>query len=710
MEDRYRELISTATQNQECLEDIEPLGELLPTSDKDLEELLDWLAGSNQLYAFEQIVHAALIGGRKPDVAIVRRHPSLLRNDRWLAGIVTKMGGDVLGYLLWVFSQDRRFYPGVRALALVLAMKWETSDDPRVSREFLVQGYRSLLPLLLMSPKTPKATQLSIITHVCALALAVGEPIPFEHITLTAKGKARGHDIERLKQKALEQKANECLVEYSNLVRYEPRKLLAPTRADIRAPMPTARPNRRENPKIGRNSPCPCGSGKKYKKCCASKDITDKETAQDAVTMETKGFSGGDERLLTISRIKDASASDLAKLDFTAVDSKLYPDLAKKFVDRGKFEALHRLLQITGTEGSMEEHFVSALKRAANFDEPEALRLLSSLVTEERLAGLHDCMQAKLALIDPEPAGQAALLEREFHRCLDNSVQLSDLAVNLLWWKCPSLGIIAARATLACDVAPDYAKALSRLVMQARGKIGLMSPDPSAPMAQRIFDREEEELELAEAVKELRKMVRRAEGRHEKQDSEIRAREEEITALTNALTASRQKSAADPSETASGDKKLKERLSVLKSRLTDLQQERRNLRQELEDSQERLSSQEAELEITAGDTDSSAEEALLGDAIDGSQPIRIPIFPKRFLVRLQRFPINIRRETMRVVGDMAAGYKHAWAGACKLETRPEFIRQKVKRNHRIFLKEGDGTLEVIDLVDRKDFERAIGGL
>ncbi len=25
-------------------------------------------------------------------------------------------------------------------------------------------------------------------------------------------------------------------------------------------------------PKIGRNDPCPCGSGKKYKKCCMGKD------------------------------------------------------------------------------------------------------------------------------------------------------------------------------------------------------------------------------------------------------------------------------------------------------------------------------------------------------------------------------------------------------------------------------------------------------
>jgi SEC-C motif domain protein len=27
---------------------------------------------------------------------------------------------------------------------------------------------------------------------------------------------------------------------------------------------------RRESPKIGRNDPCPCGTGKKYKKCCGA--------------------------------------------------------------------------------------------------------------------------------------------------------------------------------------------------------------------------------------------------------------------------------------------------------------------------------------------------------------------------------------------------------------------------------------------------------
>lgn len=32
--------------------------------------------------------------------------------------------------------------------------------------------------------------------------------------------------------------------------------------------MITPETQRRETPKVGRNDPCPCGSGKKYKKCC----------------------------------------------------------------------------------------------------------------------------------------------------------------------------------------------------------------------------------------------------------------------------------------------------------------------------------------------------------------------------------------------------------------------------------------------------------
>lgn len=34
-------------------------------------------------------------------------------------------------------------------------------------------------------------------------------------------------------------------------------------------------PVRRANRKVGRNEPCPCGSGRKFKNCCMEKEVKD---------------------------------------------------------------------------------------------------------------------------------------------------------------------------------------------------------------------------------------------------------------------------------------------------------------------------------------------------------------------------------------------------------------------------------------------------
>jgi preprotein translocase subunit SecA len=42
----------------------------------------------------------------------------------------------------------------------------------------------------------------------------------------------------------------------------------APEATEVPDREPAKEPVRRDHPKIGRNDPCPCGSGKKYKNCC----------------------------------------------------------------------------------------------------------------------------------------------------------------------------------------------------------------------------------------------------------------------------------------------------------------------------------------------------------------------------------------------------------------------------------------------------------
>ena len=42
---------------------------------------------------------------------------------------------------------------------------------------------------------------------------------------------------------------------------------------------------RKKKFKLGRNDPCPCGSGKKYKKCCLPKDEEEKRNRYEMVEL-----------------------------------------------------------------------------------------------------------------------------------------------------------------------------------------------------------------------------------------------------------------------------------------------------------------------------------------------------------------------------------------------------------------------------------------
>ena len=52
----------------------------------------------------------------------------------------------------------------------------------------------------------------------------------------------------------------------------EVEKWIAKNQDLLGAPTHKVETYKREKPKIGRNDPCPCGSGKKYKKCCGTNE------------------------------------------------------------------------------------------------------------------------------------------------------------------------------------------------------------------------------------------------------------------------------------------------------------------------------------------------------------------------------------------------------------------------------------------------------
>lgn len=88
-------------------------------------------------------------------------------------------------------------------------------------------------------------------------------PTPYEMDDLTEESQiALDIDFERLYKKMIEYKAEHlsALPQWDGIFDEETRKKFSLEQKKSRTVVKEA--------KIGRNDPCPCGSGKKYKKCC----------------------------------------------------------------------------------------------------------------------------------------------------------------------------------------------------------------------------------------------------------------------------------------------------------------------------------------------------------------------------------------------------------------------------------------------------------
>ena len=79
--------------------------------------------------------------------------------------------------------------------------------------------------------------------------------------------------IDAVKQKTVETLFRIQLVQDDEVeqMSMEQRRKKQQTRTNRRDGEKGRQPVTREGQKIGRNAPCPCGSGKKYKRCCGSK-------------------------------------------------------------------------------------------------------------------------------------------------------------------------------------------------------------------------------------------------------------------------------------------------------------------------------------------------------------------------------------------------------------------------------------------------------
>ena len=94
------------------------------------------------------------------------------------------------------------------------------------------------------------------------------ENVKYEVVRFLSKVQVRSEDeveaLERQQREAQEREAQGARYVHAEAPELVPGEEPAGETAQVAAPAPFVR----DMPKVGRNEPCPCGSGKKFKRCC----------------------------------------------------------------------------------------------------------------------------------------------------------------------------------------------------------------------------------------------------------------------------------------------------------------------------------------------------------------------------------------------------------------------------------------------------------
>ena len=108
--------------------------------------------------------------------------------------------------------------------------------------------------------------------------------------------------------------------------------------------------------KVGRNDPCPCGSGKKYKKCCMAKD-----QAQEEDTSPDTAPAASDEQASQLQPgPRAAEVENIYRRAINYLDENDYDRAARAFrsvilLDRKHYKALTGLGRCLAEMGMREE-------------------------------------------------------------------------------------------------------------------------------------------------------------------------------------------------------------------------------------------------------------------------------------------------------------------------------------------------------------------
>ena len=691
MNPELRELMARSSY---CQDSMRAVAALLPAEDAALDALLAETVETGEEREFEFVALAALWANRTVDARHLRKGAARVPLFESLGTIAWHAAGDVAEHLL-AGVRENRLRPDCEAMALLVIAGWcREHRDGQLPTNFVVTA-RSFARKKDSDQGSAKYLMaLGGIVEDAGLCQVLAEQCLKPGLTFLGEVKEEARQIAEQVLDVLRKPVKEVI------------------RSDVdRSVIASGQTVRRAVARVGRNEPCPCGSGRKYKHCCHAKDVERLHHSSHVAGLTQEEIKVDPEQHSTDESLPRTPVSELVRYDPHKIPPGVRMMYFAALVTHRQFDRAAAALEELGSPQDLMDWRSTMVWEATKLGNRAAIERLMRVPPAWTDDDIH--YATALWVAQDDPAKSLKFLMECTNESLtdDDPGGLEGYATSLLLSPLRALGIFVARG-LVPILPREHAARVVELVLQARDHLNLPPEDPCAD----IFD-----LRFLESKGDTRKdaaALREAQARlgaklHEVQElKESLARMQKDLARREKQTPAAPVAQPAPATDGRATQELRQKMEGLKSALKARHQERNDLRRELEKAHEDLEALRQAASSSPGHNEDEApedreEDWLLPAEPTVNQPLRVIEFPRQFLESLASLPKSVGRGTMTMLGRLAAGEPAAFVGAVKLKACPSVMRQRIGIDFRLLFRLLPDRVQVVDLIPRQDLERKI---
>jgi hypothetical protein len=702
--DSVSELLKQAAATVYCRPALRALGSELPEDDLILASALSQAADGRDAKAFSHLYVAALYAGRRVAAEVLELGAVLLPEAMLLLQTALRLDGDVAKSLAVAVRSGRM---GNERNAIALVAGWLDYERREVSAppEFLALTRRLCREVVRMDQSFIRI----ILEPVATLS---GDPVVANILNSETHADAVWQQIlEHTRKTAMEPEWDRSI----------------PSRPVTEVTLGSRATLKRALPKAGRNDPCPCGSGKKFKQCCDGKLSTGDQYAVEGVTLSEA--TAHPELILTARQIIKMRPYELCALN----PKLLIPELAVKVATRlalfNEFSRAIEVLQVIGREAVSEDALDDIAYGFFDAREIGALRWILDWAP----GAVEVSFEMKVLLADPqerlqllcEKAREAFESERSGDDPSSAQLLFSELGCAAILTD-PALGIVVARGVLPVCGAINQ-DMLMEDIEDARDLLGLDDHEPGYEMMDATM---QASLDHARHAIDIEKVRAETSSRVGKRDAEIQRLKAQIDAMQETLkeredtnesltTLAKNQSTVQTAALAPPDsaetRDLRDHLRRLKDNLKIEHEERNRALRDLRaardqlrrTTRERPANQES---VKSVDHQPDADDTTNTGVEWERQALRIPEYGAAFRESLRHHPRQASAAALALAGRLAGGDPSTWQKVRALKLRPGTLRARVAGDYRLLFEIGPGeTLRFVDFILRRDLDRWLSG-